>query len=167
VTLTAADATAGFLDWMLRERQASPLTAEAYGTSLRRFSAFLAGHLGHDPTLADLAVLTQADFRAWLAQEAGTGSVNATRARHLSAVRSLYRYLARHHGIANPAPGLLGTHAPARPSRAPCPPRKPWPSPPTSVRHRWGKPAPPARCRRATPRCSPCCMAAACASARP
>lgn len=107
--LTATDAAAGFLDWMLRERQASPLTAEAYGTSLRRFMAFLAGHLGHDPSLADLAVLTQADLRAWLAQEAGTGSVNATRARHLSAVRSLYRYLARRHGVANPAPGLLGT----------------------------------------------------------
>jgi len=114
---TAADAAVLFLDWMLRERQASPLTAEAYGTSLRRFTAFLSGHLGQEATLTDLAALTQADLRAWLAQEAGTGSVNATRARHLSAVRSLYRYLARRHGIANPAPGLLGTPR----ARAPVP----------------------------------------------
>lgn len=114
---TAAEAAACFLDWMLRERQASPLTVEAYGTSLRRFAAFLAGHLGQEATLADLGTLSQADLRAWLAQEAGTGSVNATRARHLSAVRSLYRYLARRHGIANPAPGLLGTPR----ARAPVP----------------------------------------------
>ncbi len=102
---------------MLRERQASPLTAAAYGASLRRFTAFLTGHLGREPMLADLATLAQADLRAWLAQEAGTGTVNATRARHLSAVRSLYRYLARRHGVANPAPGLLGTPR----ARAPVP----------------------------------------------
>ena len=106
---TAADAAARFLDWMARERQASPLTVEAYATSLRRFTDFLTGHLGHEPILPDLGALSQADLRAWLAQEAGTGSVNATRARHLSAVRSLFRYLARHYGVANPAPGLLGT----------------------------------------------------------
>lgn len=114
---TAADATARFLDWMARERQASPLTVEAYATSLRRFNAFLTGHLGHEPTLADLGALGQADLRAWLAQEAGTGSVNATRARHLSAVRSLFRYLARHLDVTNPAPGLLGTPR----TRAPVP----------------------------------------------
>lgn len=106
---TAADAAARFLDWMARERQASPLTVVAYAASLRRLMEFLTGHLGHDPLLADLGALSQADLRAWLAQEAGTGSVNATRARHLSAVRSLFRYLARHHGVTNPAPGLLGT----------------------------------------------------------
>ena len=43
--------------------------------------------------------------------------MNATRARHLSAVRSLFRFLARRHGITNPAPSLMG-----RPrSRAPAP----------------------------------------------
>ncbi len=114
---TAAEATARFLDWMARERQASPLTVEAYATSLRRFDAFLTRHLGHEPALADLGALGLADLRAWLAQEAGTGSVNATRARHLSAVRSMFRYLARHHGVTNPAPGLLGTPR----TRAPVP----------------------------------------------
>jgi len=105
----AADAVAAFLDWMARTRQASPRTVTAYGSDLGAFIAFLTGHLGHEPWLADLGALTQAELRAWLAHEAGSGNVNATRARHLSAVRSLFRFLARHRGVINPAPGLLGT----------------------------------------------------------
>ncbi len=105
----AAESVAAFLDWMARTRQASPLTVEAYGRDLGAFLAFLTDHGGAEPWLADLGALTPADLRAWLAHEAGLGTVNATRARHLSAVRSLFRFLARHRGVANPAPGLLGT----------------------------------------------------------
>ncbi len=109
MTEPAADAVAEFLDWLARARQASPLTVSAYGRDLGAFRAFLTGHLGREPWLADLQTLTQADLRAWLAHEAAQGVVNATRARHLSAVRSLFRFLARQRGIANPAPGLLHT----------------------------------------------------------
>jgi len=105
----AAESVAAFLGWMAQMRQASPLTVEAYGRDLGAFLAFLTNHLGAEPWLADLGALTQADLRAWLAHEAGLGTVNATRARHLSAVRSLFRFLARHRGVSNPAPGLLGT----------------------------------------------------------
>ena len=59
--------------------------------------------------MAALERLSQADLRAWLAHGAAQGQGNATRARHLSAVRTLFRYLARHHGLQNPAPRLLGT----------------------------------------------------------
>ena len=105
----AAEAVAGFLDWLARARQASPLTVSAYGRDLGAFLAFLTGHLGREPWLADLQTLTLADLRAWLAHEAAGGTVNATRARHLSAVRSLFRFLARQRGVVNPAPGLLHT----------------------------------------------------------
>jgi len=105
----AAQSVAAFLGWMARTRRTSPLTVEAYGRDLGAFLAFLTNHLGAEPWLADLGALTQADLRAWLAHEAGLGTVNATRARHLSAVRSLFRFLARHRGVANSAPGLLGT----------------------------------------------------------
>ena len=113
----AAEAVAGFLDWLARARQASPLTVSAYGRDLGAFLAFLTGHLGREPWLADLQTLTQADLRAWLAHEAAQGTANATRARHLSAVRSLFRFLARQRGVANPAPGLLSTPR----ARAPVP----------------------------------------------
>ncbi len=106
--MTAFEAIAEFLDWLARERDASKLTVKAYATDLAGFLGFLTGHLGHEPGLADLAGLGQADLRAWLASQAAAGTVNATRARHLSAVRSLYRYLARRHGVTNPAPSLLG-----------------------------------------------------------
>ncbi len=109
VSERASDANAAFLEWLTRSRQASPHTVAAYGRDLNGFLGFLTDHLGKEPCLADLGALTLADLRAWLAHEAGLGTVNATRARHLSAVRSLFRFLARHRGVTNPAPGLLHT----------------------------------------------------------
>jgi len=106
--VTGHEAAAEFLDWLARERGASPLTVRAYQTDIAAFLGFLTGHLGKEPDMADLSGLTQADLRGWLASEAAGGAVNATRARHLSAVRSLFRYLARQHGVTNPAPTLLG-----------------------------------------------------------
>jgi integrase/recombinase XerC len=112
--VTGAAAVAAFLDWMAQERRASPLTIGAYRADLAGFLGFLAGHLGAEPDLAALSQLSQADLRAWLAHAAAAkggkaGLSNASRARHLSAVRSLFRFLSRHHGVSNPAPGLLGT----------------------------------------------------------
>ena len=107
--MTGLAAVTAFLAWLADERRASPLTVREYGRDLHAFLGFLTRHLGAEPSVADLAALIQADLRAWLAQQATDGQGNATRARHLSAVRSLFRYLARRHGMANPAPGLLGT----------------------------------------------------------
>ena len=115
--MTALQAIDQFLGWMALERRASTLTIKAYREDLSRFVRFLTGHLGAEPDLEALALLRVADLRGWLASEAGEGLVNATRARHLSAVRSLYRYLARHHGVTNPAPSLIGTPR----ARAPVP----------------------------------------------
>ena len=108
---------ADFLDWMGKERRASPLTVEAYARDIRFFLDFVAGHLGGPASLDDLGRLSQADLRAWLAASAAGGRSNATRARHLSAVRSLYRFLARRHGVTNLSAALLGTPK----ARAPVP----------------------------------------------
>ncbi len=106
--MTAIDAVRAYLDWLLRERRAATLTVTAYQTDLAGFLGFLTDHLGREPALSDLAGLGQADLRAWLASQAMAGTTNATRARHLSAVRSFFAYLARHQGVTNPAPSLLG-----------------------------------------------------------
>ncbi len=107
--MIATAAVAEFLASLETERRASPLTVREYGRDLHHLLGFLTRHHGAEPDLAALAALTQSDLRAWLAEQANAGQVNATRARHLSAVRSFFRFLTRRHGIANPAPGLLGT----------------------------------------------------------
>jgi integrase/recombinase XerC len=107
--VTGEQAREAFLAWLADERRASPLTVREYGRDLAAFLGFLTRHLGGEPDMAALATVSQMDVRAWLAEQAAAGQINATRARHLAAVRSFYRYLARRHGVANPAPGLLGT----------------------------------------------------------
>jgi integrase/recombinase XerC len=113
--VTGDAALAAFLGWLADERRASPLTVREYGRDLRDFLGFLTRHLGGEPDLAALSAISQADVRGWLAEQAGRGQGNATRARHLSALRTFYRYLARRHGAANPAPGLLGNPKLRRP----------------------------------------------------
>ena len=113
--MTGLQARQAFLDWLAQERRSSPLTVEAYGTDLAGFLGFLTNHLGAEPDLTTLAALRPADFRAWLASMANDGSVNATRARHLSAVRSFYKYLAKRHGVENPSVKLVATPRARRP----------------------------------------------------
>jgi integrase/recombinase XerC len=105
--MTGAQAAQAFLDWMAAERRASKLTVEAYAGDLAVFLGFLADHLGGEPDMAALGALRPADFRAWLAFLAGKGLTNASRARRLSAIRSFFGYLARRHGVTNPALSLL------------------------------------------------------------
>ncbi len=107
--MTAEAARTAFLEWLGQERRASAHTVEAYGRDVAALLGFLTQHLGHEPAVDDLAALSLADLRAWLAAEAETGAGNATRARHLAAVRTFFRFLARRHGVANAAVRLIGT----------------------------------------------------------
>ena len=113
--MLAAAAQAEFVTWLLHERRGSPLTATAYSRDIAGFLGFLTRHLGREPDLAALAGLRLPDLRAWLASEASAGTGNATRARHLSAVRSFFRFLARRHDVANPRLRLLATPRARRP----------------------------------------------------
>jgi integrase/recombinase XerC len=107
--LNADAAAEEYLRYVAQERRASPLTVSEYGRDLRFFLEFLTLHLGATPTLADIAALRETDLRAWLAAEAGAGRGNRTRARHLSAVRSFFKFLRRRHGVENNAAKLLGS----------------------------------------------------------
>jgi integrase/recombinase XerC len=111
----AETARQDFLSWLATERRASPLTVEAYAADLAEFLGFVSVHLGGELDIAALGALRAADFRAWLAHGAAEGRGNATRARHLSAVRTFFRWLARRHGVANPQVRLLATPRAKRP----------------------------------------------------
>ena len=111
-------AAAAYIGWLEHDRRASPHTIDAYQRDVAGFLGFLTQHGGGEPDLVALAAVRVTDLRAWLAQQAGDGVTAATRARHLAAVRGLFRYLARHHGVTNPAPTLIGT-----PRRSPPVPR--------------------------------------------
>ena len=113
--MMAEEARIAFLEWLERERRAARLTVEAYGGDLAAFLRFLTQHLGGEPGLAALASLRQGDLRAWLAEEAAAGASNATRARHLSAVRSFFRFVTRRYNVDNPALRLITTPRAKRP----------------------------------------------------
>ncbi len=120
--MQATEARLAFLEWLALERRASPLTVEAYGGDLAMFLSFLTHHLGGEPDLEALATLRAADFRAWLARAAAEGRGRATRAKHVSAVRSFFRFLARHHGIDNAQLALLSAPRPKKPLPKPLSP---------------------------------------------
>ncbi|NHO32731.1 tyrosine-type recombinase/integrase [Acetobacter fallax] len=118
--MTGHEALEQFLAWLSGERGASPRTIDAYRSDLAFFLGFLTGHHAREPTLASLGTVSLSDLRAWLAHEQ-TRALNPqhgrapttrdkaarTRARRVSALRSFYRFLARHLGTENPAPTLL------------------------------------------------------------
>ena len=85
-----------FLDWLGAERRLSPLTIAAYARDVGAFLRFLGEHQGAEP---NVALLTAAELRAWLAQCDAAGDLPQTRARKLAAVRTYLRWLARAKGV--------------------------------------------------------------------
>jgi integrase/recombinase XerC len=84
-----------WLEFIASERRLSPKTVEAYARDVSFFLAFLTGHLGHAPKLADLSKLTPADIRSFLAFRRASGVEWRTLQRSLAAARSFVRFLER------------------------------------------------------------------------
>ena len=105
--------------WLAVERRASDHTVRAYGRDLSNFFGFLALHLGGPASLDDLARLSAADFRSYLAGRLQAGLAKASVARALSAVKSFFRHLERRAGVHNPA--VAGMRAPKVPHSVPKP----------------------------------------------
>ena len=77
------------------ERRCSEKTLEAYRRDVLQFLAFLARHLGGAPSLKDLAALTPADVRAFMAARRAGGIGSRSLMRTLAGVRGFARFLER------------------------------------------------------------------------
>ncbi len=77
------------------ERRMSENTLEAYGRDVGQFLGFLAEHIGGPPSLRQLAKLTPADVRAFMAARRGGGAGSRTLMRGLAGARSFARFLER------------------------------------------------------------------------
>ncbi|MFZ3309635.1 MAG: tyrosine recombinase XerC [Xanthobacteraceae bacterium] len=84
-----------WLGHLSAERRLSDKTVEAYQRDVLQFLSFLAEHLGGAPSLKDLAALTPADVRAFLAARRGQNIGSRSLMRSLAGLRALGRYLER------------------------------------------------------------------------
>ena len=110
----AISGVAEFLLYLEKERNQSPNTVKAYGRDLARFCAFCDRHYGGEWRWD---TVDRTGFRAFLGELQRRGLSKRSAARALSAVRSLYRYLQVHHGLA--ATGARGARVPKLDKRLP------------------------------------------------
>lgn len=101
-TLTAWEALGAWLDHLVNERRASPRTIEAYRGCVSAYLGFLQIHRGEAISLADLARISAAELRAYLANRRVGDHPLAARSlsQALSAIRSFHQYL--DHRMATP-----------------------------------------------------------------
>jgi integrase/recombinase XerC len=96
-------AAAAWLAHLRYERGHAEKTLQAYDRDLRQFFAFLKGHLGHSPCLADLARLEAKTFRGFMAARRRNGLVSRSLARTMSALRQFFRWLEAQEVVKNRA----------------------------------------------------------------
>jgi integrase/recombinase XerC len=89
-----------FLTHLEKEKGQSPHTVKAYGRDLEAFTEFCDRHYGGRWKWASV---DRIGMRGFLGELQRRGLSKRSAARSLSAVRTFYRYLQLHHGVANPA----------------------------------------------------------------
>lgn len=104
-----------FCAWLGSERRAGTKTVDTYARDIRAFLAFTAKHTEAAINPSALSSLQASDFRAFLAQAAKAGDINATRARKLSALRSFFRFLHKRHQVDVTALMLIARPRAAKP----------------------------------------------------
>jgi integrase/recombinase XerC len=86
-----------YLAHLEKERDVSPHTVKAYGRDLDAFTDFCNRHYGE----WNWETVDRLGMRGFLGEMQRKGLSKRSAARGLSAVRSLYRFLQEHHGVAN------------------------------------------------------------------
>src|SRR5262245_50399710 len=99
MTATDQDHLRSFLEMMAAERGAAGNTLDAYRRDLQDFAGFLERSGG------SLAAAEPGDIGAWLRALSEAGMAPASRARRLSAVRQLFKFLAAE-GVVEEDPAL-------------------------------------------------------------
>ncbi|MDD9901343.1 MAG: tyrosine recombinase XerC [Alphaproteobacteria bacterium] len=112
-----AEKFAAWLKFLQFEKHYSPHTLRAYTNDLLSFFDFLTRYNGKPPSLNNLGDTSIQDFRAWLVRETTQGMSAATRARHISSVRSFLKWMDKNGHLHNAAIGTVRT--PKKPHRLP------------------------------------------------
>lgn len=110
---------ARWLGYLGAERLLSAKTLEAYERDVGQFLSFFAGHMGGAPSLRQLAKLSPADIRAFMAARREAGAGNRSLMRGLAGTRSFARFLERN-GKGKVA-ALAAVRAPKLPKTLPKP----------------------------------------------
>jgi len=121
----ADDIAALRLEWLAgleEKKRLSPKTAEAYERDTRQFLWHLTGHLGAPVCARDIAALTAADFRSFLAARKREGLGAGSLARSLAGIRSFIRFLEQRGLAKSTAINALSTPKQAKRLPKPLPP---------------------------------------------
>lgn len=104
---------------MRYEKNLSPHTMRAYTGDIAQFVSFLCGHLGKAPSILDVSDAKINDFRSWLSQRTLSGLSASSRARSLSSLKNLLRWMDRQ-GISHNA-AISTVRSPKLPHKLPRP----------------------------------------------
>lgn len=107
--LSSRDMLRAFLEHLSGERRVSPKTSQAYEQDLLAFFEFIAGHHGKALTLNRVPELSLRDFRSYIAarRRGENGLSPNSLARHLSSLRTFFRYVERRWNVKNAAIALV------------------------------------------------------------
>jgi integrase/recombinase XerC len=98
-----------FINYILKTKNYSSHTADAYETDIRDFITFIEQFRGSDMYPNDLAGIDTLAFRAWLANRQKRALTPKSTSRALSSVRAFYKFLLRNRGIKNDAITLISS----------------------------------------------------------